>query len=158
GVVEAVGAGVHDVRIDDRVAWCDAQGSYATHVLVPAERAVHVPKELETRTAAAAMLQGPTAHYLAVTTVSLQTDDFAVVHAGAGGVGLLLTQIAKHRGARVLTTVSTDEKAALSVGAGADEVVVYTREDFVAATRRATNNAGARVVYDSVGKTTFDDS
>jgi len=158
GVVEAVGEGCIGVAVGDRVSWCDVFGSYATHTIVPAARAVPIPDGIETRAAAAAMLQGLTAHYLAISTVRIEPDDSCVIHAGAGGVGLLLTQIAKHRGARVLTTVSTDEKAALSRAAGADEVVLYTREDFAAAAKQMTGGRGVRVVYDSVGKTTFDAS
>jgi NADPH:quinone reductase len=152
GVVEAAGDGT-DVAVGSRVAWCDASGSYATHVVVPAARAVPVPAGVDARTAAAAMLQGMTAHYLARATFALGDGDVCVVHAGAGGVGLLLTQIAKRAGARVITTVSTEEKAALSRAAGADEAVGY--EAFVDAAKRY---GGARVVYDSVGKTTFDAS
>jgi NADPH2:quinone reductase len=143
GVVEAVGAGVVEFKVGDRVAWCAALGSYSTHVLVAAEKAVPVPEKLETRAAAAAMLQGLTAHYLATATVPLEPDDAALVHAGAGGVGLLLTQIAKKRGARVVSTVGTDEKAALSVEAGPDELVVYTREDFGAATAACARSPSA---------------
>jgi NADPH2:quinone reductase len=158
GVVEAVGPEVVGFVAGDRVAWCDAPGSYATHALVPAARAVPVPAGVPSATAAALLLQGMTAHYLATSTVPLAPGDACVIHAGAGGTGLLLTQIAKRRGARVLTTVSTDEKAELSRRAGADEVVLYTRDDFAAAARRMTGGRGVRVVYDSVGQTTFDAS
>jgi NADPH2:quinone reductase len=158
GVVEKVGPEVTGVAVGDHVAWSDVSGSYATHAKVPAARAVPVPAKVDLRTAAAAMLQGLTAHYLALSTVALRPGDDCIVHAGAGGVGLLLTQIAKKRGARVLTTVSTEDKAKLSRGAGADEVVLYTKEDFVAAAKKMTGGKGVRVVYDSVGKTTFDDS
>ena len=150
GIVTQVGPGVTEVKAGDPVAWMDVSGSYATHVIVPAA--------VDLRTAAAALLQGLTAQYLATSTVPLEPGDACVVHAGAGGVGLLLTQIAKKRGARVLTTVSTEEKAKLSRGAGADEVVNYTSADFVAAAKKMTDGKGVRVVYDSVGKTTFDES
>ncbi|HKA91928.1 MAG TPA: quinone oxidoreductase [Haliangiales bacterium] len=156
GIVEAVGEGVRDVAPGLRVAWCAAPGSYASHVRVPAEKAVPVPASIDGRIAAAAMLQGLTAHYLTHTTYPLRPGDTCVIHAGAGGVGLLLTQMAKAAGARVIATVSTEAKAELSRGAGADVVVLYTRDDFVAATHAATGGRGAQVVYDSVGQTTFD--
>jgi NADPH2:quinone reductase len=158
GIVEEVGAGVTGVKNGDRVAWCQVGGSYATHVLVPATQAVPVPAEIDGRTAAAAMLQGLTAHYLARSTYPLRAGEACVVHAGAGGVGLLLTQVAHQAGARVVSTVSTEEKAALSRAAGAEEVVLYTQADFAAAARRLTGGRGVPVVYDSVGKTTFDAS
>lgn len=158
GVVEAVGAGVSEFAPGARVAWMAAPGSYATHAMVPAEKAVAVPAGIDGRSGAAAMLQGITAHYLSHSTYALVPGDTCLVHAGAGGVGLLLTQMAKLLGARVLTTVSTDEKAALSREAGADEVIFYGREDFAQAVRRLTGGAGVQVVYDSVGKDTFDKS
>jgi NADPH2:quinone reductase len=156
GVVEAVGADVADVTVGARVAWMDAAGSYATHAIVPAARAVPVPADIDTRIAAAVMLQGLTAHYLARDTHPLSPGEVCVVHAAAGGVGLLLTQIAKRAGAHVVATVSSDEKAQLARAAGADEVVGY--EAFVDAAKRPTAGLGARVVYDSVGKATFDAS
>ncbi len=156
GTVEAVGPGVAQVSVGMRVAWMAAPGSYATHALVPADKAVPVPAGVDGRTAAAAMLQGITAHYLSHSTCPLQPGDVCLVHAAAGGVGLLLTQMAKRCGARVLGTVSTDDKAALARGAGADDVILYTKEDFAAAVRRLTGGAGVRVVYDSVGKDTFE--
>jgi len=130
-------------------------GSYAQRALVSADRLVPLPQQMTTKQGAAIMLQGMTAHYLATSTYPLKPGDTCVIHAGAGGVGLLLTQIAKMRGARVITTVSTPEKAALSKGAGADEVVLYTTEDFEAAAKKATGGKGVQVVYDSVGVTTF---
>ena len=158
GVVEAVGDGVTGIGKGARVAWTNVPGSYATHALVPADRAVPLPAAIASQQGAAAMLQGMTAHYLAHSTFPLRRGDACLVHAGAGGVGLLLTQIAKRAGARVFTTVSTDEKAALSREAGADEVIRYTQEDFKDAARRLTGGAGVRVVYDSVGRDTFEKS
>jgi NADPH2:quinone reductase len=155
GVVESVGEGVTAVKPGDRVSWTSVMGSYAQRAVVPADRLVQLPQQMTTKQGAAIMLQGMTAHYLATSTYPLKPGDTCVVHAGAGGVGLLLTQIAKMRGARVITTVSTPEKAALSKGAGADEVVLYTTEDFEAAAKKATGGKGVQVVYDSVGVTTF---
>jgi NADPH2:quinone reductase len=158
GIVEAVGAGVFEFSPGARVAWMGVPGSYATHALVPADRAVSVPEGLDRQVGAAAMLQGITAHYLSHSTYGLAPGDTCLVHAGAGGVGLLLIQIAKHLGARVFATVSTDEKAGLARGAGADAVILYGREDFAEAVRRLTGGAGVEVVYDSVGKATFEKS
>ncbi|MGH7379251.1 MAG: quinone oxidoreductase family protein, partial [Candidatus Methylomirabilales bacterium] len=158
GVVEAVGAGVSEVRVGERVAYQGVQGSYATHVLVPAARLVALPAGLDARTGAAAMLQGMTAHYLVHDTYRLQPGETTLVHAAAGGVGLLLIQMAKRRGARVLGTVSTPEKARLAKEAGADEVIQYTTQDFETEVKRLTGGRGAQVVYDSVGKTTFEKS
>jgi NADPH2:quinone reductase len=141
-----------------RVAWTHVPGSYATHALVPADKAVPLPDGITSQQGAAAMLQGMTAHYLAHSTFPLRRGDACVVHAGAGGVGLLLTQMAKRAGARVFTTVSTDDKAKLSREAGADEVIRYTQEDFEEAVRRLTGGTGVRVVYDSVGRDTFEKS
>jgi len=155
GIVEAVADGVTTVKPGDRVAWTSVMGSYAQRALVSADRLVPLPQQMTTKQGAAIMLQGMTAHYLATSTYPLKPGDTCVIHAGAGGVGLLLTQIAKMRGARVITTVSTPEKAALSKGAGADEVVLYTTEDFEAAAKKATGGKGVQVVYDSVGVTTF---
>jgi NADPH:quinone reductase len=154
GVVDALGPGVAGFREGDRVAWANVPGSYAELAIVPVERAIAVPAGTETRTAAALMLQGMTAHYLATSTCPLQPGDTCLVHAAAGGVGLLLVQMAKRRGARVLGTVSTEQKARLARDAGADEVILYGQEDFVEAVRRLTNGAGVRVVYDAVGKDT----
>lgn len=155
GVVESVAEGVTAVKPGDRVSWTSIMGSYAQRAVVPADRLVLLPQNLTTRQGAAIMLQGMTAHYLATSTYPLKPGDTCVVHAGAGGVGLLLTQIAKLRGAHVITTVSTPEKAALSKAAGADDAVLYTTEDFEAAAKKATGGKGAQVVYDSVGLTTY---
>lgn len=140
------------------VAWTGVPGSYASHVLVPAERAVPVPAGVSAQQAAAAMLQGMTAHYLSHSTYPLSPGDTCLVHAAAGGVGLLLTQMASRRGARVLGTVSTAEKAAAARALGADELIRYTEADFLDEVRRLTDGAGVDVVYDSVGLTTFDRS
>ena len=156
GVVRSVGEGVTSVKVGDRVAWTGIFGSYADVNAIPANRLVQVPAGLQTKQAAAVMLQGITAHYLATSTYPLKPGETALVHAGAGGVGLLLTQIAKMRGARVISTVSTPEKAALSRSAGADEVVMYTEQDFEAEVKRLTDGRGVQVVYDSVGQTTFE--
>jgi NADPH2:quinone reductase len=158
GVIERVGAGVEGFRSGDRVAWSSVPGSYADVVLAVPEVLVHVPAGIETDVAAAAMLQGMTAQYLVHGTRTTRSGDHALVHAAAGGVGLLLVQMLKAAGARVLGTCSTEEKAALVRDAGADEVVLYTREDFTAAARRFTGGAGVDVVYDAVGKSTFDGS
>jgi NADPH2:quinone reductase len=157
GVVEEVAAG-SDVKVGDHVAWAACPGSYATHVVAPIERLVPVPSGVPSTVAAASMLQGMTAHYLAHATVELKPGDTCLVHAAAGGVGLLLCQMAKRAGARVIGTVSTEEKATLARGAGAHEVILYTSADFLAETRQLTNGRGVDVVYDSVGKTTFDKS
>jgi NADPH2:quinone reductase len=140
------------------VAWTSVPGSYAQELVAPADKVVAVPAGLDTRTAAALMLQGMTAHYLTESTFPLQPGHTCLVHAAAGGVGLLLLQMARKRGARVFGTVSTEEKAALARAAGAHEVILYTREDFLAAVKRLTDGAGVNVVYDSVGQTTFDKS
>ena len=158
GVVEAVGAEVTSFKAGDKVAWCGVPGTYAEYAVAPADRLVHVPDGLTTRDAAAALLQGMTAHYLAQTTYVIHAGDTVLVHAGAGGVGLLLTQMAKRLGAWVITTVSTEQKAELSRGAGADEVIFYNQEPFDVAVRRITDGVGVPVVYDSVGKTTFEQS
>jgi len=158
GVVEGVGAGVSEVRVGDRVAYQGVQGSYATHALVPAARLVVLPAGLDARTGAAAMLQGMTAHYLVHATYPLKPGETALLHAAAGGVGLLLIQMAKRRGTRVLGTVSTPEKARLAKEAGADEVIQYTTQDFETEVKRLTGGRGVQVVYDSVGKTTFEKS
>src|SRR5688572_11870961 len=155
GIVEAVSDGVSDVRAGDRVAWASVMGAYAEYACVRAARLVPVPENVDTRIAAAVMLQGMTAHYLATTTFPLKKGDRCLVHAAAGGVGLLLVQIAKRRGAYVIGTAGSDEKADLARKAGADEVVIYTRQDFVAEAKRLTDSHGVHVIYDSVGKTTF---
>jgi len=158
GTVTAVGADVQDVKAGDRVAWTSLPGAYADSCALPAARLIALPAAVTTRQGAALMLQGTTAHYLAHSTYPLKPGDVCLVHAGAGGVGLLLTQIAKMRGARVITTVSTEEKAALSREAGADLVVLYTQQDFEAEVKAFTNGMGVPVVYDSVGLTTFEKS
>lgn len=155
GRVVAVGDDVHDVAVGDRVAWAMVGGSYATHAVIPATRLVPVPDGLELRTAAAALLQGMTAHFLATSTFPLGAGHTALVHAAAGGVGLLLCQVAKRRGARVIGTVSTPEKAARAREAGADDVILYRDEDFAEGVRRRTSGRGVDVVYDSVGRDTF---
>jgi NADPH:quinone reductase len=158
GTVTAVGPGVTTVKVGDKVAWTGLLGSYAEMIAVPADRLVALPAGVTTKQGAAIMLQGMTAHYLASATYPLKAGDTCLVHAGAGGVGLLLTQIAKMRGARVITTVSTDEKAKLSRDAGADDVVIYTKQDFEEEIKKITGGKKAQVVYDSVGKTTFEKS
>jgi NADPH2:quinone reductase len=145
----------HGFRAGERVAWTSVLGSYAEIVAVPAARLVRVPEAVSTAHAAAIMLQGMTAHYLAVSTWPLQEGHRCLVHAAAGGVGLLLVQIARRRGAFVIGTAGSDEKSALAREAGAHETIVYTRQDFVAETRRITDGDGVHVIYDSVGRTTF---
>ncbi len=156
GVVTAVGAGVTGFRGGDRVATTNALGAYAAETLVPADKALPIPAAIATPTAAALLSQGLTAHFLATDTFPLKAGDTALVHAGAGGVGLLLTQLAKLRGARVIATVGSDAKVALAREAGADAVCVYTRENFTEAVRRFTDGRGVDVAYDSVGKQTFE--
>ena len=158
GVVSAVGADVHEVAVGDRVAYANFLGSYAEYAAVPAERLVKIPSGVSDREAAAAILQGMTAHYLAHDTYPLKSGETALIHAAAGGVGLLLVQMAHNIGARVIATVSTEEKAQLARAAGADEVILYMQADFEAETKRLTGGKGVDVVYDSVGKTTFDKS
>lgn len=158
GTVEAVGPGVTGIAAGDRVAYTGVMGTYAEKAAVAADRLVKLPDGLSARDGAAAMLQGMTAHYLACSTYPLKAGDACMVHAGAGGVGLLLIQIAKLRGARVFTTTSTEEKAALAREAGADEVILYEAQDFAAEVRRLTDGRGVQVVYDGVGKATFDKS
>jgi len=156
GVVTAVGPGVTDPKVGDRVAYTSILGAYAEYAVVPADRVVVLPDGVTARQAAAALLQGMTAHYLACTTYPLKAGDTCLVHAAAGGVGLLLCQIASRRGARAIGTVSTREKAALAREAGARDVILYTEQDFEAEVKRLTNGLGLQVVYDSVGKTTFE--
>jgi NADPH2:quinone reductase len=159
GEVDAVGEGVEEVSVGDYVAFAGVPGAYAEYVVAPADRLVPFNVTLvEARVAAAVMLQGMTAHYLTHSTFPLQEGQTALVHAAAGGVGLLLCQLAKMRGATVIGTVSTEEKARLAREAGADEVILYTERDFAEETRRITGGEGVHVVYDSVGKTTFDKS
>jgi NADPH:quinone reductase len=157
GTVQAVSPDVHGLAPGARVAYCSVLGSYAQYAAVPADRLVPVPDDVDDRTAAALMLQGMTAHYLSESTYPIQPEDTVLVHAAAGGVGLLLTQMARrHRGARVIATVSTDDKARLARDAGADDVIKYTEQDFEAEVKRLTDGAGVHAVYDSVGKTTFE--
>jgi NADPH2:quinone reductase len=158
GTVEELGPGVTGFAAGDAVVSTSVIGSYAEYALVPAAQLVKVPDGLSLECAAAVLLQGMTAHYLAYSTYPLKAGDTALVHAGAGGVGLLLTQIASAQGARVITTVSTKAKAELSREAGASDVILYTDQDFEAEVKRLTGGKGVDVVYDSVGKTTFDQS
>ena len=155
GLVTMVGEGVTELRVGDRVASARANGAYAHETTVAATHAVRVPNGLSGQIAAALLLQGMTAHYLACDTFPLKPGDTALIHAGAGGVGQLLIQIAKKRGARVITTVGNDEKAKLARAAGADAVCVYTRENFADAARAFTEGRGVDVAYDAVGKDTF---
>jgi NADPH:quinone reductase len=156
GVVTALGPEAYGFAVGDRVAYCGVQGSYTEFAAVPADRLVKIPEDISEREAAATMLQGMTAHYLAYDTYPLKKDETALIHAGAGGVGLLLTQMARNIGARIITTVSTEEKAKLAKAAGADETILYGEADFEAETKRLTQGKGVDVVYDSVGKTTFE--
>ncbi len=155
GTVESVGAEVQDLKPGDRVAYAMVPGAYAEYAAVPAARLVKIPDALDFQSAAAAMLQGMTAHYLSTSVYPLKSGDTALVHAAAGGLGLLLTQMAKKLGARVIGTVSTEEKAALAREAGADEIIFYNEQDFKEEARKLTGGKGVQVVYDSVGATTF---
>jgi NADPH2:quinone reductase len=155
GTVTAVGSGVSTVQTGDRVATCDAIGAYAEYTLVAADRLVPLPERVSTRMAAAALLQGITAQYLVSSAYPIGRGATCLVHAAAGGLGLLLCQMANRRGARVIGTVSTEEKARLAREAGADDVILYTQTDFPAEVKRITGGAGVQVVYDSVGRTTF---
>jgi NADPH:quinone reductase len=156
GVVTAVGKEVQEVKIGDRVAWAGLLGGYAEYAAIVAQRLVKVPDSVNDQQAAATMLQGMTAHYLCHDTYPLKKGETALVHAAAGGVGLLLTQMAHQIGARVIATVSTDEKAKLAKDAGADDIILYTKSDFEEETKKLTSGKGVDVVYDSVGKTTFE--
>ncbi len=158
GTVTAIGSGVTAVKVGDRVASQELRGAYAELALAAADRLIALPDAIDTRSGAAAMLQGMTAHYLATSTYPLSRGDWCLVHAAAGGVGLILCQIASRRGAHVIGTVSTSEKEALARAAGAEEIIRYTEQDFVAEVRRLTNGQGVQVVYDSVGRTTFNGS
>jgi NADPH2:quinone reductase len=158
GTVEAVGAGVTEISPGDRVAYAMTRGSYAEYALVPAMQLVRIPAGLDFETAAAAMLQGMTAHYLTHSTWALKPGETCLVHAAAGGAGGLVIQMAKALGARVLGTVSTEDKARIAREHGADEAILYTEQDFEAEAKRLTNGRGVDVVYDSVGKTTFEKS
>jgi NADPH:quinone reductase len=156
--VHAVGRDVADVSPGDRVALAMVRGSYAEYMRVPTSQLVKVPDAVSLEQAAAVLLQGMTAHYLTRSVFPLKKGDTCLVHAAAGGTGALVVQMAKHHGARVLGTVSTPAKAAIARAAGADEVIFYTEQDFAAETRRLTDGRGVDVVYDGVGKTTFDKS
>ncbi len=156
GIVTKVGSEVTPVTVGDRVAYVGVLGSYAEYAAVPASKLVRIPGELDFTQAAAAMLQGMTAHYLVHSTYQLKRGESALMHAAAGGVGLLLVQMAKQIGARLIGTAGSKEKAALAREAGADEVIVYTEQDFEVETRKLTNGEGVHVVYDGVGKSTFD--
>ena len=156
GAVTAVGSDVKTVKKGDRVAWTGLMGGYAEYAAVPADRLVPIPTGVTDQQAAATMLQGMTAHYLSHDTYRLKKGEIALIHAAAGGVGLLLVQMARQIGARILATVSTEEKARLARDAGADEIIFYTKTDFETETKRLTDGKGVHVVYDSVGKTTFE--
>ena len=156
GIVEAVGENVATVRAGDQVAWAMNPGTYAEYVLIGAHLLIKIPDGIDFQTAAAAMLQGMTAHYLAHSTFPLRAGETALIHAAAGGVGLLLTQMVKLLGATAIATVSTQQKAELARSAGADEIIFYEETDFEAEVRRITDGRGVDVVYDSVGRTTFE--
>jgi NADPH2:quinone reductase len=156
GVVSELGSDVKDFKLGERVAYTGITGAYAEYEAVPADRLVRVPAGITDHQAAAAMLQGMTAHYLTHSTYPLKKGDIALIHAAAGGVGLLLVQMAKNLGARVIGTVSTEEKGKLAREAGADDVIFYTKQDFEVETKRLTDGKGVHVIYDGVGKTTFD--
>lgn len=158
GVVQAIGPGVTEVKVGDEVAYCTAPGTYAELALVPSWRLMKRPAGLDAKAGAAAILQGMTAHYLCHSTYPVKKGDRVIVHAGAGGMGLLLTQMVKRLGGYVFSTVSTEEKAELSKGAGADHVILYTQQDFAEEIKKATDGEGVQVVYDGVGKTTFSQS
>jgi NADPH2:quinone reductase len=158
GKVDAVGPGVTEVKVGDRVGWAMQTGAYAEHVVLRSGTLVLVPPAVESQAAAAAMLQGMTAHYLATSTYPLGPADTALIHAAAGGTGRLLVQVARLRGARVIGTASTEEKAQLAREAGAEQVILYTSSDFEQEARRLTAGRGVDVVYDSVGQATFDRS
>lgn len=158
GTVDAVGPNVTEIKPGDRVAYASVQGAYAEYAIAPAWRLIPIPTGVDTKQAAAVMIQGMTAHYLTLSTYPLKEGETALVHAAGGGTGQLLVQLAKRRGARVIGTVSTEEKAALAREAGADEVILYTQTDFEVEVKRLTDNVGVDVVYDSVGKDTFDKS
>jgi NADPH2:quinone reductase len=156
GTVTSIGTEVKSTNVGDLVAWTGQQGAYAEYAAVPADRLVPIPQGVSEQQAAAAMLQGMTAHYLSHDTYPLKRGETALVHAAAGGVGLLLVQMAHNIGARVIATVSTGEKAKLAREAGADDVILYSQSDFETETKRLMNGKGVDVVYDSVGKTTFE--
>jgi NADPH2:quinone reductase len=156
GIVTAIGPEVTKAKVGDRVAYTGVIGAYAQYAAVPVDRLVRIPDQLEFDQAAAAMLQGMTAHYLSHSTYPIKQGDSVLIHAAAGGVGALLVQMAKNLGARVIGTAGSEEKAQLARDAGADDVIIYTEQDFETETRRLTDGEGVHVVYDGVGKTTFD--
>jgi NADPH2:quinone reductase len=156
GVVKATGSGVTGIAVGDEVAYCSVNGSYAEQAVVPAWRLMKRPSGVDAKAGAAAILQGMTAHYLCHSTYPVQRGDRVIVHAGAGGMGLLLTQMVKRLGGYVFTTVSTEDKAELSKQAGADQVIIYTQQDFAEEVKKATGGEGVKVIYDGVGKTTFE--
>jgi len=158
GVVQSVGPGVTEVQVGDAVTYCTAPGTYAELAIVPAWRLIKRPSGVDAKAGAAAILQGMTAHYLCHSTYPVQKGDRVIVHAGAGGMGLLLTQMIKRLGGYVFSTVSTEDKAELSKGAGADHVILYTKQDFAEEIKKVTNGEGVKAVYDGVGKTTFNQS
>ncbi len=158
GIIEAIGPGLQGFRVGDRVAWCMYLGAYAEYAAVPERHLVHIPQGLDFESAAGALLQGMTAHYLTRSTYPLHAGETALVHAAAGGVGLLLTQMAAQLGARVIATVSTEDKAILAREAGAHEVIFYEQQDFAAEVKRLTDGRGVDVVYDAVGRATFEKS
>lgn len=158
GIVDTVGAGVTDFKLGDRVAYCMHQGAYADYAVAPARLLVPVPSAVSTKQAAAVMLQGMTAHYLTHSTYPLKSGDIALIHAAAGGTGALVVQMAKMLGAHVIATVGSEEKAAVARASGADDVIIYTKQDFEAEVKRITGGKLCHVVYDSVGKATFDKS
>ena len=156
GIVTAIGSEVTNVKIGERLAYSGVQGAYAEYTTVPVDRLVKIPDQLDFDQAAAAMLQGMTAHYLSHSTYPIKNGETVLVHAAAGGVGALLVQMAKNLGARVIGTAGSEEKAQLARENGADEVIIYTKQDFETETHRLTEGKGVHVVYDGVGKTTFD--
>lgn len=158
GIVDAVGESVTSLKVGDRVAYAQSLGAYAEYAIVPEQKIVQLPENIDMQTGSAIMLQGLTAHYLSYSTYPLGADDVALVHAAAGGVGLLLVQMAKQRGAYIIGTVSTEGKAELAKQAGADKVILYTETDFEDEVKQLTDGQGVNVVYDSVGQTTFDKS
>jgi NADPH2:quinone reductase len=158
GIVEAAGADVQAFRTGDRVGYAMNLGSYAEKVVVPQQKLLKLPEEISSKEAAAILLQGMTVHYLSRSTYTIKSGDFVLIHAAAGGVGLMLVQAAKHFGAFVIGTVSTVEKSKIAKDAGADEIILYTEKDFLEETKRITGGRGVAVVYDSVGKTTFEKS
>ena len=158
GIVTQIGKNVSRFKVGDKVAYSMNSGSYAEYAVVSEEIAVSIPDKIEFPTAASVLLQGMTAHYLVYSTFKLKPEDSCLIHAGAGGVGLLLIQMAKNIGARIIATVSNEEKKQLAINAGADEVIIYTKQNFTEEVKKITSNKGVSVVYDSVGKTTFEDS